>query len=348
MLRDLLRRSRADQLAAGVAALGAEVDDPVAGADHVEVVLDHQQRVAGVQQLAEGAQQLGDVVEVQAGGRLVEQEQLARLRAAGLGEVAGELQALRFAARERRHRLAEAQVVEADVLQRAQRRHQLGFVAEEVERLGDGQLEHVGDRLAVDLDLEDLGAEAPAVAVRAAQVDVGEELHLDVLEAVAAAGRAAAVARVEAEGAGGVLPLLRFDRIGKQLSDRIEGADIARRVGARGLADRRLVDHHHVVDLVGAVQRAVRARRLGRLALGLAQRRVEHVLHQRRLARARDAGDAHQALERDGDVDVLEVVLGWRLSISGTFWLGRRVCVVSSAFLRPERYSAVIVFSFLN
>ena len=49
--------------------------------------------------------------------------------------------------------------------------------------------------------LEHLRAEAPAVAVGAAQVHVAQELHLDVLEAAAAAGRAPAVARVEAEGA---------------------------------------------------------------------------------------------------------------------------------------------------
>ncbi len=65
----------ADQRAAGVAALGAEVDDPVGGADHVEVVLDHHQRVPGGEQPAERLEQLGDVVEMQAGGRLVEQEQ---------------------------------------------------------------------------------------------------------------------------------------------------------------------------------------------------------------------------------------------------------------------------------
>ena len=67
-----------DDLAAGVAAFGPEIDDPVGGADHVEVVLDDDQRMAGREQLAERAQQLRDVVEVQAGGRLVEQEQRCR------------------------------------------------------------------------------------------------------------------------------------------------------------------------------------------------------------------------------------------------------------------------------
>ena len=62
---------------------------------------------------------------------------------------------------------------------------------------------------ARQLHLEDLGPIAPPVAVRAAQVHVGEELHLDVLEAVAAAGRAAAVAGIEAEGAERVAALDR-------------------------------------------------------------------------------------------------------------------------------------------
>ena len=54
------------------AAFGTEIDDPVGDLDHVEVVLDDHQRVAGFEQLAERGEQLGDVVEVQAGGRLVE------------------------------------------------------------------------------------------------------------------------------------------------------------------------------------------------------------------------------------------------------------------------------------
>ena len=63
-----------------LAAFRPEVDDPVGRADHVEVVLDDDQRMPGVEQPAERAQQLRDVVEVQAGRRLVEQEQLAARR----------------------------------------------------------------------------------------------------------------------------------------------------------------------------------------------------------------------------------------------------------------------------
>src|SRR5690242_6252261 len=48
---DLLGRACRDDLAAGVAALGAEVDDPVGGLDHLEIVLDDDHGVALVDQL---------------------------------------------------------------------------------------------------------------------------------------------------------------------------------------------------------------------------------------------------------------------------------------------------------
>src|SRR5690606_39553587 len=46
-------------------------------AHHIEVVFDDGHRVSGIDQLAERAQQFGDVVEMQAGGWLVEKEQRA-------------------------------------------------------------------------------------------------------------------------------------------------------------------------------------------------------------------------------------------------------------------------------
>ena len=71
-LRDLLRRADRDDLAARLAALGAEVDEPVGLLDHVEVVLDHEHGVARVDEALQHLEQLLDVGEVQAGRRLVE------------------------------------------------------------------------------------------------------------------------------------------------------------------------------------------------------------------------------------------------------------------------------------
>ena len=76
----LRRCAGADHRTAGLPAFGTQINNPVRGADHVQVVFYHHQRVPGGDQPAEGAQQLGDVLEVQARGRLVEQEQLALAR----------------------------------------------------------------------------------------------------------------------------------------------------------------------------------------------------------------------------------------------------------------------------
>ena len=313
---DVVRRPDGDDFSTCIAALGPEVDQPVGRRDDVEVVLDDDQRVARRQQLAERAHQLGDVVEVQAGGRLVEQEQRParrRLAAGGLGEEARELQPLRFAAGQRGHRLAELHVLEPDVDQRRQHARDFGVVAEEGQRLADRHVEHVGDAgrpsTTVDGDLQRFGSEALAVAVGAAQVDVRQELHLDVFEAVAAAGRAAPVAGIEREGAGGVVALLRHARLREDRADRVERADVARRVGARRLADLRLVDERDVVEPVIAEQAVEGARGFGALSLRLRECRVQHVLDQRRLAAARHAGDADEPLQRNLEIDRLQVVL---------------------------------------
>ena len=184
----------------GVAALGAEVDELVGGLDHVEVVLDHDHRVALLDQAVEDLEQPLDVGEVQAGGRLV--EDVERVAGGDLGELGRELDPLRLAAGELRRRLAEADVVEADVVQGLQPPGDLRDRREELDRLADRHLEHVGDRLALVADLERLAVVAAAVALLAGHVDVGQEVHLDLDLAVAAADLAAPALDVEANRPG--------------------------------------------------------------------------------------------------------------------------------------------------
>ena len=80
------------------------------------------------------SKQLGQIVEVQAGRRLV--EQIQRLAGVGPGKFGGQLHALRFAAGKRRRRLAERQIVQAHVAQRLQDAANLGNVLEQLARPG--------------------------------------------------------------------------------------------------------------------------------------------------------------------------------------------------------------------
>ena len=79
---DLFGGAGGYDLAAAGAAFGAHVDDPVGGFDDVEVVLDDEEGAAAFDEFAEGGEELGDVVEVEAGGGLVEDVEGA---AAGFG-----------------------------------------------------------------------------------------------------------------------------------------------------------------------------------------------------------------------------------------------------------------------
>jgi hypothetical protein len=83
-------------------------------------------------------------------------------------------------------------------------------------------------------------------------------VHLDLDDAVALAGLAAAALDVEREAAGLVAARLGFGQAGEPVADRREGAGIGRRVRARRAADRRLVDVDDLVDMLEALDAVVR------------------------------------------------------------------------------------------
>jgi hypothetical protein len=78
-------------------------------------VLDHDHCVARVGQALQYFEQFLDVGEVQADGRLV--EDVERAPGGDLRKLGSELDPLRLAARERRRRLAQLDVIEPDVVQ---------------------------------------------------------------------------------------------------------------------------------------------------------------------------------------------------------------------------------------
>ena len=179
-----------------------------------------------------------------------------------LRELGGELHALRLAARQRRRRLAEADVAQADRVERLQAPADLRDVLEEDDGLLDGHVEHVGDRLALEADVERLLVVALAVALLARHVDVGQEVHLDLDLPVAAADLAAPALDVEREAPRLVAARPRLLGLGEQVADDVEEARVGRRVRARRAPDRRLVDLDDLVELRRA--RAPRCARPGR------------------------------------------------------------------------------------
>ena len=168
--RPACRRRR---LAAGVAASGPRSMIQSAARITSRLCSITTQRMAGREQLAERAQQLArrrrsagrwsarrTGTAVPPVGRAASGRCDGGLPAA-LGKKAGELQALRLAARQRRHRLAELHVSRPTSTSGCSTRSDLAVAGEERERLGDGHVEHVGDVaraaiVALDRDFEDL------------------------------------------------------------------------------------------------------------------------------------------------------------------------------------------------
>ena len=134
-------------------------------------------------------------------------------------------------------------------------RANLRDVFEQLDRLADRHVEHVGDRVAVEQHGERLGVVALAAAIVALDPHVGQEVHLDSQLAVPFALLAASAGHVEAEPPRRVAAQLRLGQVREQLANLIEHAGVGRRVRRRRLAERHLIDADHLVDLLDAAER---------------------------------------------------------------------------------------------
>src|ERR1019366_627454 len=268
-----------------------------------------------------------------------------------LRKVAREFQPLRLAATQRRHGLTKFHITEPNSAQRFEYPQDVIMAYKKLARLVGGHFEDIGNRLAVDLHLEHHAAIPFPVAVGAAQIDVAEELNLNVLEAVPAARRAAAFAGIETKRARRITALLRHRLRGEKFADRIERADVAGRVRARGPSHGRLVHHHDVFDSLMTDNCPMPSRRFLGLVLEFAQRVVENILDKRRFPRTADARDADQSIEGYLDIDVLQVVLArtqnlqaWCLGPNGASLGRRRPLFLACEIMRGQRASALLQF----
>ena len=149
---------------------------------------------------------------------------------------------------------------------------------------------------------------ASAIAIAAAQIDIRQELHLDVLETAAGATRTATGSRIEAKRASRISALTGLCESREALADDIESANVTRRVGAGGPADRCLVYEHDVSKLLCTVHAGMRTRTFARSAKMFEQCRMKNILNQRGFSRARNACYANELIEGKTQVDVFEVV----------------------------------------
>ena len=199
-------------------------------------MLDDDHGVALVDQSLKHPEQLADVLEVQPGGRFI-QDVDGPAGGATL-QLGGELDALGLTAGERGGRLAQAHVPQPHLDQGVEMAGDDGGGGEELGRLMDGHVQDVGDRLVLVTDLQGLPVVAGAVADLAGDVDVGQEVHLDLERAVALAGLAAPTLDVEGEAPGPISPNLRLGHGREDLADVVPHTGVGGGIGPGRAPDR--------------------------------------------------------------------------------------------------------------
>jgi len=205
----------------------------------------------------EDLEELADVVEVEAGGGFV--EEIEGAAGLALGELAGELHALGFAAGERSGGLAEVNVAEAYVDEGLEFDVDGGDVFQDGDGVGDGEVEEVGDGVAVELDGEGLLIVTASVTYFAEDVDVGKEVHFDAALAFALAGLASSPLHIEGKTSGFVAALSGFGEHGEEVADGGEDAGVGCGVRAWGAAYGGLVYLDYFIELVDADNSSVLA-----------------------------------------------------------------------------------------
>ena len=173
----------------------------------------------------------------------------------------------------------------------------------------DGHVQNVGDRLVLIADLQGLPVVAGTVADLAGHVDVGQEVHLDLEGAVSLAGLAAPTFDVEGEAPWPVSADLRLGHGREDFTNVVPYPGVGGGVGSGGAPDRRLVDVDDLVQVVYAPHRLVPPGYAAGTVESVGEHLVEDGVDQGGLARAGYSCDGGQHAEREGDGDVLEVVL---------------------------------------
>src|SRR5260370_32395461 len=150
------------------------------------------------------------------------------------------------------------------------------------------------------------------MAAFADSLHVGQKAHLDRLQSLALAFRAASARRIEREAARRESAHARLVSLRITPADRIPESAVGRGTRTRRPADRRLIDLEHPLEGLPAGKLAA-PEKLHGLATAcfpdeLAQIHIEHVAREGALATTRHPGDHGEPLEGNAGTDVLEIV----------------------------------------
>ena len=181
-----------------------------------------------------------------------------------------------------------------------------GMIFKKRDRFCDREIEDIGDAQSIAADAQRGGGVAAAIALRALHVEIAEKLHFHLFESRAHAALAAAGTRVETEISRGEFIGFGVRGFGENLADDFKGPEIDGGSAAWGAAERILIHHDHLAEVVCALYfLAISGLHLAGSSLEPEEIFIEHLIHERAFTAAGNPRDTDEQTEGDGDIELL-------------------------------------------
>ena len=289
-----------------IATLRPHVDNPVGRLDQIQVVLDHNYRVPLVNQFLDHIHQHADVLKMEARGGFI--HNIDGIAGTDLGKLTGQFHPLGLAAADRCTRLADLQIPQAHTVERFNDALDTRVGIEKGEGFADGHFQHIGDVLALVVNFERFPVVAPAVAALAGYIYVGQEIHFDLFNTVAATLLAAAAFHVKGEPALTVTADFRLRHLRKQLPYRVEHFGVRSGIGSGRAPDRALINGDNLVDVIEPLNVIVGQGHILRFVEMVAQNRYKGLVDERTFSASAHTGNTDEFAQGHIQVHIFQVM----------------------------------------
>ena len=246
MRAELVDCACSHNLSTGIASFGTKINEVIARADDVEVVLDDDNSVAFVNEFAEHAHKNAYVIEMQTCSGFVEDiDGLAGRRS---GKFGSEFDALTLTTGEGSGGLAELDVTQTYFLERFDLTENIRLRLKELDSLVDGHIENIADGFSLEPDFKSLPIIPCATTDITRNKDVRHKMHAKGFVAVTGTLFTASTFGVEGETILFPATNLGLWKRSKEFTDIGEDVGIGGRIGARCASDRTLIDADNLVN----------------------------------------------------------------------------------------------------
>ena len=191
----------------------------------------------------------------------------------------------------------------------------------------DCHIQHIANRFALKTDFKRFAVIAPAIAFVAMDIYIGEEIHFDHFHSGTFTLFATPPFYIKRESTRFVTPYFCFGQKCKKIPDIGENTCISDRVRAGRTSNRRLIDLHHLVNMLNTLNRSVSKRIEKGFIKVLTKNRLQGFIDQCRFAAARNTSYANKLSKRKFNINILKIVPGstfddkcFAIPFSSGFW----------------------------